>query len=309
MPDERRDRSRGRGPGRRWDRRSHLSSPAWSSTVKARLQGRRGPTPLQPYREFRRLWGKSSIDVEGDDGVVPAAPLIVVAALTTAILLVPVADRAPGWVVGHDALALVGLLALARFAIATAAWDAVQRFFAPGSEPRPPAFGLRRGDARALARGRGTRDRDDRPARGDRGHGRRGCLVDPGARARATAFALVVSPETGRQPVDNPDTHLELTMIHEGLCSSSGAATSPCSSGLPLRGIGSCSCSQPRCSSASSWDVVQLARCRSCYPLWSSSRLWRRSLAKMRILLVPRLIGVGAAVALLGIVTWLVDAR
>ena len=43
---------------------------------KARLQGRRGPTPLQPYRELRRLWGKSAVDVEGAGIVYRLAPSV-----------------------------------------------------------------------------------------------------------------------------------------------------------------------------------------------------------------------------------------
>ena len=90
---------------------------------KARLQGRRGPTPLQPYRELRRLWGKSAVAPEGATVVYRIAPSVVVAAITAAVLVVPAAARAPSWGIGHDALLLVGLLALARFAIVTAAWD------------------------------------------------------------------------------------------------------------------------------------------------------------------------------------------
>ena len=50
---------------------------------KARLQGRRGPTPLQPYRELRRLWGKSTVTVEGTSAVYRLAPAIVVASLSS----------------------------------------------------------------------------------------------------------------------------------------------------------------------------------------------------------------------------------
>ena len=39
--------------------------PGLVQHLKARLQGRRGPSPLQPYRELRRLWGKSTVDPEG----------------------------------------------------------------------------------------------------------------------------------------------------------------------------------------------------------------------------------------------------
>jgi formate hydrogenlyase subunit 4 len=87
---------------------------------KARLQGRRGPTPLQPYRDLRRLWGKSSVSVDGTTAVYRLAPPVVAAALTVCVLLVPVAAEGPDFGVGRDALALVGMLALARFAVAAA---------------------------------------------------------------------------------------------------------------------------------------------------------------------------------------------
>src|SRR4051812_2521806 len=83
--------------------------------TKARLQGRRGASPLQPYRELARLWRKSVVDPQGTGPIYRCAPSVVGAALFLACLLVPIAGHAPGWPVGHDALVLLGLLALARF--------------------------------------------------------------------------------------------------------------------------------------------------------------------------------------------------
>ena len=62
---------------------------------KARLQGRRGPTPLQPYRELRRLWSKSTVTVEGTTPVYRLAPAVIAAATAAAVLLVPAAELAP----------------------------------------------------------------------------------------------------------------------------------------------------------------------------------------------------------------------
>ena len=62
---------------------------------KARLQGRRGPTPLQPYRELWRLWGKGTVAPEGASVVYRLAPSLVAAAVTAAVLVVPVAAVAP----------------------------------------------------------------------------------------------------------------------------------------------------------------------------------------------------------------------
>ena len=84
--------------------------PGLVQNWKARLQGRRGPSPLQPYRELRRLWGKSAISVEGTSAVYRLAPAVVAASFAAAVLLVPAAERAPNWGVGHDALSLASRL-------------------------------------------------------------------------------------------------------------------------------------------------------------------------------------------------------
>ena len=100
---------------------------------KARLQGRRGPSPLQPYRELRRLWSRANIDVEGTTLVYRLAPPVTAAALVAAVLLVPVAVGAPELGRRTRHLALAGLLALARFAVCTAAWDTENGFALMGA--------------------------------------------------------------------------------------------------------------------------------------------------------------------------------
>ena len=101
--------------------------------AKARLQGRRGASPLQPYRELARLWRKSVVDPQGTGPVYRSSPAAVAASLLLACLLVPIAGHAPAWPVGHDALVLLGLLALARFAVAAAAWDTGNGFSLQGA--------------------------------------------------------------------------------------------------------------------------------------------------------------------------------
>ena len=119
----------------------------------------------------------------------------------------------------------------------------------------------------------------------------------------------MVLAETGRQPVDNPDTHLELTMIHEGaLLEYGGRDLAPTSTGPQPRGTGSCWCSRRRSSSRTRGHVVAARRAAAVLVvLCAGLALTETLVAKMRILLVPRLLAVGAAVALLGIVTWLVE--
>ena len=190
--------------------------PGTIQALKARLQGRRGPSPLQPYRELRRLWGKTLADPQPTTVVYRLAPCVVAAATILALFLVPIAGTSPDWPLGNDAIALLGLLALARFALAAASWDTGSGFALMGSS-RDLTFSV---FAEALlvltlilaALPAASTDLVAMSAAAN------GSAIwgEPAHWCAVTAFALVVLVETGRQPIDNPDTHLELTMIHEG---------------------------------------------------------------------------------------------
>ncbi|RDI75325.1 Formate hydrogenlyase subunit 4 [Gaiella occulta] len=276
---------------------------------KALLQGRRGPGPLQPYRELRRLWGKSAVDVDGSTIVYRLAPVLVAAATGAAILLVPAADRAPGFGVGHDALALAGLLALARLAVCAAAWDVSNGFALQGASRDltlsvfvEAALVLSLAVAALVA---GTTDLRGVVA----GNAGFEPWSTPALALGAAAFLLVVIAETGRQPVDNPDTHLELTMIHEGPVLEFGGRDQAllqwavaARHWIVLVLAAEVFLPHPR---GTWWQLVLLPL--SLALLCGVLSVTETLLAKMRILLVPRLIGVGAAMALLGIVTRLVE--
>ena len=95
---------------------------------KARLQGRRGPSPLQPYRELRRLWSKSAVDPQGAGVVYRWAPSVAAASLAAAVLLVPVRRAHPGSASAATCSFWPACFALARFAVAAAAWDVANGF-------------------------------------------------------------------------------------------------------------------------------------------------------------------------------------
>ena len=275
---------------------------------KARLQGRRGPSPLQPYRDLHRLWGKTTVTIDGAGFVYRSAPAIAAAALATAVLLVPVAGDAPSLGVGRDALALLGLFALARFVVAAAAWDVGNGFSLMGaSRDLTIAVAVDATLVLSLAVGALVAGTTSLPGMVD---GTAGSAVwaNPALGLGAVAFALVVIAETGRQPVDNPDTHLELTMIHEGLL---------------LEYAGRDLAFLQWVAAARHWVVLVLAAdvfVPHVHSGWGQLALLPAVLvglcgalaivetlvAKMRILLAPRLLAVGAAVALMGIASWLV---
>ena len=276
---------------------------------KARLQGRRGPTPLQPYRELRRLWGKSAVDVEGTGIVYRLAPSVAAGSVAVAVLLVPVASDAPDLGVGRDALVLAGLLALARFAVAASSWDVANGFALMGaSRDLTIAVFVEAALVLALAVAAlvaGTTDLVLMIA----GTAGSAAWSSPALALGALAFALVLVAETGRQPIDNPDTHLELTMIHEGPL---------------LEYAGRDLALLQWAAAARHWLVLVLAA-QVFLPhatdprfqlallpallvvLCGALALTETLVVKMRILLAPRLLGIAGLVALLGIVAWLVE--
>ncbi|HEY6608895.1 MAG TPA: NADH-quinone oxidoreductase subunit H [Candidatus Limnocylindria bacterium] len=186
--------------------------------LKARLQYRRGPSIWQSYRDLRKWWGKAPVESDSSSIVSAAAPIVVLAAMVSALLLLPIISvRAPLDGAG-DLLVVIGLLALARFVMALAALDAGSAFGGMGASREVAIASLvEPGILLALAvavAGAGTTDLSQIAAQGA---AEGWSLLTPPVLLAALAFGIVAIAETGHEPVDNPDTHLELTMIHEGM--------------------------------------------------------------------------------------------
>jgi formate hydrogenlyase subunit 4 len=284
--------------------------PGFVQQGKARLQGRRGPDALQPYRELRRLWSKSTVAPEGTTAVYRLAPAVVAASLVAAVLVAPVGAAAPSLGLGHDVLVLVGLLALARFAIAASSWDVANGFALMGVS-RDLTFSVFVEAALVLAVATpalvaGTTDITAIVA----ATAGTGVWTSPALALGAVAFALVVVAETGRQPVDNPDTHLELTMVHEG----------------PLLEYAGRDLAYLQWAAAARHWLVLVLAAELFLPhptdvwlqlgllpvalllLCGALALVETLVVKMRILLVPRLLGLAATAAVLAIAARLVDS-
>jgi formate hydrogenlyase subunit 4 len=281
--------------------------PGTIQSAKARLQGRRGPSPLQPYRTLRRLWRKSSVDPEGTGVIYRLAPPLVAACLVIAIVLVPVGGRARDLGLGHDALVLVGVLALARFAALAAAWDTGNGFALMGAA-RDAMIAV---FAEALlvltllvaALPAHTTDLLGMAAAGAGSH----VWSEAAHWCGAIAFALVALTETGRQPIDNPDTHLELTMIHEGplleyagrdLALLTWAAAARHWVMLVLGAQLFLPHGHAFLPAVAALIAAVLFQCLGLAAIETAQ-------AKMRILQVPALLGLGSAVALMGVGTWI----
>jgi formate hydrogenlyase subunit 4 len=281
--------------------------PGTIQSVKARLQGRRGASPVQPYRVLRRLWRKSAVDPEGTGPIYRLAPAVAVACMLVAFALVPLGGRSGGWSLGHDALVLVGVLALARFAVAAAAWDTGNGFALMGVA-RDLTFAVF-GEALLvlvlLVAALPAHSTDLLAMAGAAGGA--GIWSEPAHWCGALAFALVVLVETGRQPIDNPDTHLELTMIHEGpLLEYAGRDlaylhwVAAARHWLMLTLAAALFLPHPRgFAGALAALVVSVAA------LCAGLAVTETAQAKLRILRVPSLLAFGSVVALVGIGAWI----
>jgi len=176
--------------------------------LRARLQGRPGPNAFQPYRDLAKLWRKEALLPEGVSIVTLCAPGVVLGVALTFAAALPVATR-PLPVV--DVVALAFLLALGRFALTLAALD-TRSAFAGMAASREMTFASLVEPALLIALLGGS----------IMGHGTAlesllSVRFGPPAVLAFAAFFLVMLLETARVPVDNQETHYELTMMHEGL--------------------------------------------------------------------------------------------
>jgi len=274
--------------------------------LKGRLQGRPGPSPLQPYRELRRLWRKGGVAPTPRTIIYETAPAVVAGSLLIALVMLPIGGRSPGWPVGHDALVLIGLLALGRFAITLAAWDTAGGFGLMGAG-RDLTFAVAVEAVLLLvlvllALPGGSTDLVALSAQA----ARPAVWSEPAHWAAAFAFALVVLAETGRQPIDNPDTHLELTMVHEGpLLEYAGRELAYLQWAVAARHWIMLVLATELFVPHPGPFLGRLAVLAGSLPLWCALlALCETTQAKMRILRVPLFLGAGGAVCLLGLASW-----
>lgn len=177
--------------------------------LRARLQGRPGPSILQPYRDLRKLWWKEALVAEDTSPIVGIAPGVALGvALTFAAMVPPVFGAS--WFPSADAIALALVLALGRFIAVLAALD-TRSGFSGMAASREMTFGALTEAPLLLALLSAALGGNSSLT-----HLHAGGSAASGLLA-AGALMLVMLCETARVPVDNQETHYELTMIHEGL--------------------------------------------------------------------------------------------
>ena len=185
--------------------------------MKATMQMRKGPPLLQGYYDLAKLFRKETVRSETASWVYVLGPRLYFAAAVAATMLVPVLVAASPLDGAGGILGLVGILALGRFALAAAALDTGSPFGGMGSSREMTIAALAEP---ALMLGLFT----SALAAGSldlgavvRGALAPGVLFRPSDILALSGLFVVLIAETGRIPVDNPATHLELTMIHEAM--------------------------------------------------------------------------------------------
>ena len=198
-----------------------IGAPLLTGTLrrmKARLQGRRGAGPFQPYFDLRKLFAKEAVVSENASWIFRFTPYLLVAIMLLSAMLVPLlSTRTPLGFIGNIIL-LMYLFLLGTFFLALAGLDAGSAFGGMGSSREMIIAALAEPTVMisifAIALRAGSTSLDEIARRGV---SESMLLLNPGHLLAFIAFFIVALAETGRLPVDNPATHLELTMIHEAM--------------------------------------------------------------------------------------------
>ena len=189
----------------------------WVNQWRARLQNKSAPPLLQPYRVLHKLFNKESVVAEHASPLFRMAPYIIFGCMALACAIIPTLSTDLPLSSAADAIALVGLFALARVFIALAAMDVGTAFGTLGARREmfigflaEPALLMVLFCASLISRSTSLTTIVETL-------GHRELAIYPSLLVAGVAFTMVSLAENARVPVDNPETHLELTMIHEAL--------------------------------------------------------------------------------------------
>lgn len=190
---------------------------SWIRRIKARLQNRRPARFLQPYSDLRKLFSKQILLATTASPVFRIAPYIVFATAVTAASVVPLIFVGSPMSTAADAIVLVGLLALGRFFLALAGMDTGTTFGGMGASREmmvaslaEPAMLMVVFTLAMVAASTNLSTVIEHTLNTP-------LTLRPSLLFAFLALLMVGIAETGRIPVDNPTTHLELTMIHEAM--------------------------------------------------------------------------------------------
>jgi formate hydrogenlyase subunit 4 len=189
----------------------------WVNMWRAWLQNRTAPPLTQPFRALHKLFWKESVMAHAASPMYRLAPYVVFSCMLLACMIVPTISTNLPLAPAADAIALVGLFALARLFMSLAAMDVGTAFGTMGARREmlvgflaEPAFLMVVFTASLISSSTSLATIVASLAH-------RELTILPSLAFAGVAFTMVSLAENARVPVDNPATHLELTMIHEAM--------------------------------------------------------------------------------------------
>jgi formate hydrogenlyase subunit 4 len=189
----------------------------WVNQCRAWLQNRRAPPLTMPFRTLHKLFWKESVIAHDASPIFRIAPYIVFGCMLLASMIIPTLSTNVPLAPAADAIALVGLFGIARLFISLAAMDIGTAFGTLGARREmligflaEPAFLMVLFTASLISNSTSLATTVSTLAH-------REFSILPSLAFAGLAFSMVSLAENARVPVDNPATHLELTMIHEAL--------------------------------------------------------------------------------------------
>jgi formate hydrogenlyase subunit 4 len=189
----------------------------WVNQCRAWLQNKSAPSMLLPYRGIYKLFHKDAVIAENASSLFRIAPYVVFGAMVVAAAVIPSMSTRLPFSRAADAIALVGLFATARVFLSLAAMDVGTAFGSLGARREmmigflaEPALLMVIFVASLISGTTALPVISERLATQALG-------LYPSLAFTGVAFTMVLLAENARIPVDNPATHLELTMIHEAM--------------------------------------------------------------------------------------------
>jgi formate hydrogenlyase subunit 4 len=189
----------------------------WVNQCRAWLQSRSAPPLLQPYYMLHKLFRKDVVLAHNASSLFRTAPFVIFACMLLACAIIPSLSTDLPFAPAADTLALVGVFGLARIFISLAAMDVGTSFGSLGGRREmlvgflaEPALLMVIFTTAMISQSTSVATIVETLAHRD-------FIIYPSLAFAGIAFTMVSLAENARVPVDNPATHLELTMIHEAM--------------------------------------------------------------------------------------------
>jgi formate hydrogenlyase subunit 4 len=189
----------------------------WIAQCRAWLQNRSAPPLLLPYRTLRKLFHKDAALATDASPLFRTTPYVLFGTMVLAAAIIPSLVTDLPFARVADSIALIGLFATARVFLSLAAMDIGTAFGTLGARREmmigflaEPALLMVLFNAFLLYGSTALPSLVD-------GYSAHSSVIDPSVIFAAVAFLMVLLAENARIPIDNPTTHLELTMIHEAM--------------------------------------------------------------------------------------------